>query len=85
MCTETREIETKYSNDTQCKRAMLEEWRNHHPAPSWRLVADDLYCGRSGDKYGKYHEVLQQVKVKYLKGKKIITLANLMVSLKYAH
>ena len=64
---------------------MLEEWRSHHPAPSWMLVADDLYCGRSGDKYGKYHEVLQQVKVKYLKGKKIITLANLMVSLKYAH
>ena len=64
---------------------MLEEWRSHHPAPSWMLVADDLYCGRSGDKYGKYHEVLQQVKVRYLKGKKIITLANLMVSLKYAH
>ena len=53
------EIMKKYSDDTQRKQAMLEEWRNHHPAPSWMLVADALYRGSfgSGD-WGKYHKLL---------------------------
>jgi len=61
-----REIEKKYSNDTQYKQAMLEEWWNHHPAPSWRLVADALYTNAIGGEWGRYHKVLQMVEEKYL-------------------
>jgi len=66
------EIAEKYSNNTQCKRAMLAEWRNHHPAPSWMLVANALYRVYIDYEWGKYHKVLQLVKQKYLKGEKII-------------
>ena len=59
------EIEKKYSDDAQHKQAMLEEWRNHHPAPSWMLVANALYSGLFGNDWGKYHKLLQE---KYLKG-----------------
>ena len=62
------EIEKKYSDNTQRKQAMLEEWRNHHPAPSWMLVANALYSGYINREWGKYHNVLQLVKEKYLKG-----------------
>jgi len=51
---------------------MLAEWRNHHPAPSWMLVANALYRICIQFDYGKYHNVLQLVKQKYLKGKTII-------------
>ena len=62
------EIEKKYSDDAQRKQVMLEEWRNHHPAPSWMLVANALYSGYIGDVNGKHHKLLQVVKRKYLKG-----------------
>ena len=65
-----REINGKYSNDTQRKQAMLEEWWSHHPAPSWMLVANALYMGYVDGKWGHYHEQLQLVKEKYLKGRK---------------
>ena len=74
------EIKKKYSNDTQCKRAMLKEWRNHHPAPSWMLVADALYSGFIGDVYGKYHNVLQVVREKYLKGEIFLHLSHCVVA-----
>jgi len=35
-------IKKKYSTVAQCKQAMLEEWQNHHPAPSWMLVVNAL-------------------------------------------
>ena len=66
------EIEEKYSTVAQRKQAMLEEWRNHHPAPSWMLVANVLYTGRFGGKLGKYHKLLQVMKGKYLKGEIIL-------------
>ena len=52
---------------------MLEEWRTHHPAPSWMLVATALYCVYI-DGYGKYHKVLQLVKQKYLQGENTVLL-----------
>ena len=64
------EIKKKYSNDPRCKRAMLEEWRSHHPAPSWMLVANALYGRFMSGNSGKYHKLLHLVKEKYLKGKK---------------
>ena len=45
------------------KEAIIEEFIQNHPAPSWRLIADCLY------KYGVYHTALENVKRKYLKGK----------------
>jgi len=61
-----KEIEEKTSNDLQCKQALLEEWRNHHPAPSWMLVAKALYDHQ-------HHKALQLVKEKYLKCKEILS------------
>ena len=68
------EIQEEHSNVTKRKQAMLEEWLNHHPAPSWMLVANALfralYHGGGYFGYGKYHTELQLVKKKYLKGRK---------------
>ena len=50
------EIKEKFSSITQRKQAMLEEWRTHHPAPSWMLVATALYCVYIHG-YGKYHQL----------------------------
>ena len=69
------EIKKKHSNDTQRKRAMLEEWRNNHPAPSWMLVANALYGRFIGGNSGKYHKLLHLVKEKYLKGNVFLTQA----------
>jgi len=67
------EIKEKFPSITQRKKAMLEEWRTHHPAPSWMLVATALYCVYI-DGYGKYHKVLQLVKQKYLQGENTVLL-----------
>ena len=80
-----REIKEEYSNVKECKQAVLEEWRNHHPAPSWMLVANALYRVLIRGEYGKYHKVLLSVKEKYLKGKKLYLPARPFVSLKLAH
>jgi len=60
---------------------MLEEWWNHHPAPSWRLVADALYTNAIGGEWGRYHKVLQTVEEKYLEGRKIYLSTRTQVSL----
>ena len=53
------------------KEAIIEEFIQNHPAPSWRLITDRLYtlCDRE---YGVYHAAVQNVKRKYLKGKEVI-------------
>ena len=68
-----RGIKKKFSTVAQCKQAMLEEWCNHHPAPSWMLVANALYSGYICGEWGKYHNVLQLVKEKHLKGKNVMS------------
>ena len=73
------EAEDKYSDDTQRKKAMLEEWRNHHPAPSWMLVANVLYSSRIGRDCWKYHKLLQVVKEKYLKGEIFLHMSHCVV------
>ena len=73
------EIKKKYSDDTQRKQAMLEEWCNHHPAPSWMLVADVLYRMLISVHYGKYHNVLQLVKGKYLIGEIFLHMSHCVV------
>jgi len=80
-----REIKEEYSNVKECKQAVLEEWRNHHPAPSWMLVANALYRVLIRGEYGKYHKVLLSVKEKYFEGKKLYLPARPIVSLKLAH
>ena len=85
------EIKEKFPSITQRKKAMLEEWRTHHPAPSWMLVATALYCVHI-DGYGKYHKVLQLVKQKYLQGENTVllhmsqcVLAKMPISNTYLH
>ena len=85
------QIKEKFSSITQRKKAMLEEWRTHHPAPSWMLVATALYCVHI-DGYGKYHKVLQLVKQKYLQGENTVllhmsqcVLAKMPISNTYLH
>ena len=34
---------TNHSDESQRKHAIIEEFVNNHPAPSWRLVAEFLY------------------------------------------
>jgi len=59
-----KEITNQYSDESQHKHAIIEEFINNHPAPSWRLVAEGLYKN-------KHNRALQIVKQKYLKGKKM--------------
>ena len=59
-----REITNHQSDESQRKHAIIEEFINNHPAPSWRLVAEGLYKN-------KHNRALQIVKQKYLKGKKL--------------
>ena len=54
------------------KEAIIEEFIQNHPAPSWRLIADRLYTFYERRKYGVYHTALQNIKRKYLKGKEVI-------------
>ena len=79
------EIKKKYSDDAQCKQAMLEEWRNHHPAPSWMLVAYALYSGLIGGVWGKYRNVLQVVKEKFLKGNIFLHMSHCLVEVYMSH
>ena len=58
------EITNHHSDESQRKHAIIEEFINNHPAPSWRLVAEGLYKN-------KENRALQIVKQKYLKGKKL--------------
>ena len=58
------EITNHHSDESQHKHAIIEEFINNHPAPSWRLVAEGLYKN-------KLNRALQIVKQKYLKGKKL--------------
>ena len=71
---EQQNINSRYSSDSQCKQAIIEEFTNNHPAPSWRLVAEFLYKidtgGSTRYEFGKYLEALQTIKRKYLKGRK---------------
>lgn len=53
------------------KQAIIEDFFQNHPAPSWRIIADHLYM-YSNNGYGKYHATLQVVKLQYLKGKKVM-------------
>jgi len=62
------EIRRRYSDDAERTREVLKEWQNHHPAPNWMLVANALYRMRAGST----HEVLHQLRQKYLEGKKTI-------------
>jgi len=66
-----QDINSQYSSDSQRKQAIIEEFINNHPAPSWRLVADFLYKIDTGyEEFGKYLEAHQTIKQKYLKGRK---------------
>ena len=73
-----QDINRRYSSDSQRKQAIMEEFINNHPAPSWRLVADFLYKmdtrdRRRGREFGKYLGALQTIKQKYLKGRKMMS------------
>ena len=76
--TAVEEVELKHLGDIlnvpksrrgRTKEAIIDEFIQNHPAPSWRLIADRLYTFYV---HGKYHTALQNVKRKYLKGKEVI-------------
>jgi len=69
-----QDIDSRYSSDSQRKQAILEEFINNHPAPSWRLVAEFIYkidtsSSPFRNEFGKYLGALQTIKRKYLKGR----------------
>lgn len=52
------------------KKAIVEDYLNKHPAPSWNLMAEYLY------RYPTHHGTLQNVMSKYIKGKSLGTLTH---------
>ena len=70
-----QDINSRYSSDNQRKQAIIEEFIDNHPAPSWRLVAEFLYKidtgGRTTVEFGRYLGALQAIKRKYLKGREM--------------
>ena len=72
---EQKEIINYHSDESQRKHAVIEEFINNHPAPSWRLVAEFLYKidtgGRAAVEFGRYLGALQTIKQKYLKGREM--------------
>ena len=62
-------LNVRKSRRGSTKEAVIDEFIQNHPAPSWRLVADRLYTFYE---CGKYHTALQNVKRKYLKGNELI-------------
>ena len=71
------EIDNKYTVITYRKRAILKDFLQNHPAPSWTSIAEFLY--HPGLNYGKYHGALQIVKEKYLRSKNFICTNNLQL------
>ena len=51
-----------YEDVSQCSRAFWEYFLNHHPAPSWKVVAVALWRTEN-------YEVLEKVMTMYLKRK----------------
>ena len=80
--TELEQVELKHlghilnappSRQRHTKEVIIEKFIRNHPAPNWRLIADQLYTYDSGyGKFGVYHTAVQNVKRKYLKGKEVI-------------
>ena len=69
-----QDINSRYSTNSHPKQAIIEEFINNHPAPSWRLVAEFLYKIDTGGiryEFGKYLGALQIIKRKYLKGRQM--------------
>ena len=70
-----QDINSRYSSDNQRKQAIIEEFIDNHPAPSWRLVAEFLYKidtgGSTKFEFGRYLGALQTIKRKYLKGREM--------------
>ena len=64
--------QNQYSDDSQFKLAIMEDYIHNHPAPSWGTVADFLYRTSTDHDFGKYHEALQNLKRKYLKGRVVV-------------
>ena len=56
------ELMVQYPTTTQHKQACWDYWLSHHPAPSWRSLANILY-------EWKEHGTLEVLQMKYLKGK----------------
>ena len=68
-----KEIINHHSDESQRKHAVIEEFINNHPSPSWRIVAEFLYTIDTGDsaavEFDRYLGALQTIKQKYLKGR----------------
>ena len=67
-------LNVPHSKHGSTKQAIIKEFFQNHPAPSWRLIADNLYTfGTEYNGYGNYHEALQIIQWKYLKGKQVLS------------
>ena len=55
------DISKQHSDESQKKKVLCEWYLNNHPSPSWRHIADALYCN-------DYHDVLDVLRGRYLKG-----------------
>ena len=84
-----RAIKRQCSNDSDRKHAVIVEFINNHPAPSWRIVTEFLhkaqFKGSDGKyQYGKYNETLQIVTQEYITNGKKMSSYKLTCTLKVA-
>ena len=55
------ELERQNPTTDEAKQACWDYWLHHHPAPSWRILADGLYVYEE-------HGALEVLQMNYLKG-----------------
>jgi hypothetical protein len=58
------ELHSQNPTTDQAKQACWDYWLHHHPAPSWRILADGLYAL-------KERGALEVLRMNYLKGESI--------------
>ena len=56
----------------RAKMAILEDFLQNHPSPTWKPVLDFLFRAYIDGDWGKYDDLLQEAKEKYVKGAEII-------------
>ena len=59
------ELQSENRTSDQAKQTCWDYWLHHHPAPSWKMLADALYVERE-------HGALEVLLMNYLKGEYIM-------------
>ena len=72
------EFESQNPTTDQAKQGCWDYWLRHHPAPSWRILAGELY------EWGE-HGALEVLQMNYLKGESIGAYHSLLGNCVHVH